>query len=295
MKGGTGRPFAARAATIIAAALAAAGGTATLHAVPTSYVALKATGGIPSKDGNLHADFKAAVDEGALTVHSNAVQDAALWGSTGQGDARWYNYGATALTPNNGLPLYRFDLALLPGFARGNVELAEVRIHQHAGNQGGRKLGWVITRAWSEGNKNDTYPGKGPSEQNPEMPPPARGASRAHPDGINTWPNQNAEGGTSEPHQSWGPASNAFFTVGTDTAEESTPKGPPGAGAQWLVYTVTGIVDAWRAGATPNHGFCIHDIGNYTFHFREAGADHEPVLFIAYKPAVPEGTLIMVR
>jgi hypothetical protein len=46
---------------------------------------------------------------------------------------------------------------------------------------------------------------------------------------------------------------------------------------------------------SPNHGFCIHDIGNYTFHFREAGADHEPVLFIAYKPAVPEGTLIMVR
>jgi hypothetical protein len=141
-------------------------------------------------------------------------------------------------------------------------------------------LDFITTRAWSEGNKNGGYPGAAPA---------ARGASWAHPNGIQTANNQNSEGGTATPWYSWGPNTNAAFTWGTDTSGNT--KSPTGAGGgdpyDSLLYTVTDIASFWSAGTRSNFGFCVNfDAGgNFQYYSREFSLTGEPVLFIDYTPA----------
>lgn len=258
---------------------------------PANVVALKDYSTVAA-GGNLDTVFSSAISGGTITVYAGATADARLTTYTNTSMAFWYNYGTSttsAQLSNTSWPsLIRFDLSLLPGFGPGAiVNKAQLRVRFAGGNSGigYGTLAYVVTQDWSEGNKAGGYPGASPA---------APGVSQAHPNGLNTSTNQNADGSPGTVNSgSWGVGGNAQWNAAVDTApvpnvvayDLTTYGGFP-------VWTVTDIVNSWAQGTVANRGFCVpRTTGcNYTFYFSEYGAtnaNYEPVLFIDYTP-VPE-------
>jgi hypothetical protein len=243
-------------------------------------VAIMATWKIPTNDITSKtvpdSAFQVAATNGTLTIYTNSQVDAQL--SSGQA---WYNYGTAGSGGSiKGISLFGFALTNLPRFAGATINRAQFLLYQSNGNSGYRYADYIRTRAWSEGNKNGNYPGAAPA---------ARGASWAHPNGIQTANNQNADGGTATPWYSWGPNANAAFSWGTDTA--GNLKTPTGAGGgdpyNPIVFAVSDIAALWSSGVCSNFGFCVNfdSSGNYNYYLREYGVRGEPVLFVDYTPA----------
>lgn len=252
------------------------------------FAVVKATSAMPSDDGNLHADFKAAIANQTLVVYPNALADTALRDA---GNSTYYDHGATTNTVGGGSGgrggLFRFDLSVIPGFHAGTVIRAEMRVRQNAGNGGDRTVAKVITHAWSEGNKVANFPGVAPA---------ARGASFCHPNGLNTKVDQDKDGGVTGPLASWGPNSDSRFDKDVDTAGARFFKGTVGGtNPQWVVFDITDLVTEWHNGTAPNYGVYLNGFNNnYQYYLREYGSATEPVLFIEYDPP-PVGTSIIIR
>jgi hypothetical protein len=229
-------------------------------------IALKRDAGLDTS-GPIDARFQTA----AAVV--TTVSDAPLGSS---GNSRWYNYGAKT-TSNGGSStnyvLYKFDLSSVPDLAGARVRLAELRLYHISGNTG-NELGQITTHDWAEGESNGGYPGA------------TAGISTAHPAGRNTGPNQNANGGTAAPLQTWGTASDSFFNPLTDATAKRTAKAMGNAGADWAVFVVTDIVAAWAGGTAANYGF-YQSGGNWVWNMSEVGSQYQPVLFIDYVPSAP--------
>jgi hypothetical protein len=187
------------------------------------------------------------------------------------------------------LVLFRFDCASLEGFHGGTVSKAELRLFTNSGNTLGT-VGRVLS-SWSEGNKNNDYPGKAP---------PTPGASMKHPHGMNTDINQD-EYGQSVPSGTPGSWKSGDFSAtnghGSDTGvglDGDMARGHKEKSTYCLVYDVTDIVQTWASKEVENDGLWMAN-GNYVINFKEAGSDAQPVLFISYTPKVPAGTVIQLR
>lgn len=257
-------------------------------------VALMAAWKIPTNginNNNLDTTFRIASTNGTLVIYSNAQVDAHLSSANA-----WYNYGTYGAGVNSSGPgLFGFAVTNLPRFAGATINRAQFLVVQNNGNNpgtgGNRWMDHVVTRAWSVGNKNGAYPGS------TNTSPAARGVSWAHPSGINSNANQNADGGTTQPLRSWGRAGTNVFTWGADTS--GTPRSPADAGSgdpHALVYSVTDIVGGWSLGSLSNFGFCLKwdfPNNNFSFNYSEYDAQgvREPVLFIDYTPA-PDSPVI---
>jgi hypothetical protein len=221
-----------------------------------AIVALKRDAGLTA-GGATDARFNGA------TVRTVTVSDA---GISNPGDSYWYNGGGA--TKGSNYTLYRFDLSTIP--TGSTVNLAQLRIYHTMGNGalGNGDVSKILTHSWLEGTANYTFPGA------------AGGVSSAHPIGYNTGPNQNASGGTSAPLQSWGPSSDAFFSLTVDAGSPITPSSAP-SGVGYTVIDVTSHVQAWVNATSPNYGWA-QPAGNWDFHCSEAGTSLEPVLFVDY-------------
>lgn len=242
--------------------------------------------------GNLGSAFSGAINDSTISVYIGATQDAPLPNLGNGSMGFWFNYGArtTSTTNSSGgsapsdTILLHFDLGLLPGFGPGAViNGAELRLHAASGNTGSYLPRYVVTQAWSEGNKNGNYPG---------LDPAAPGASRAHPNGLNSASNRNADNSAGTINSgSWGVNGDTQWNTDVDTA--SVPNFVAKAAvSNFYVWTVTDMVDAWAQGTVNNLGFSLQAYGsiNRPYHMSEYGAtdaNFEPVLFIDYEP-VPE-------
>ena len=205
--------------------------------------------------------------------------------------------------------LIQFDFAQLPGFGPGAViNKAELRVRSQSGNAGTLNLGYITTQDWAEGNKAGNYPGL--NVTTPYVAGPAAGASMAHPNGLNTTINQNANdvGGTST-SGSWGVNGNTQFSTANDTAIKAGTVLKTATDA-FRVWTVKDLVNDWAQGTVTNRGFALYGTPyinpttgtvsnpNYLWYTSEYGvtnANYEPTLFIDYTPAVPEpATLALI-
>jgi len=242
--------------------------------------------------GNLDSVFTGAISGSTITVYTGATRDAPLPNYANTSIGFWYNYGtATTSTTNSSggsapsdTILLHFDLSLLPGFGPGAViNSAELRLHAASGNAGSYQPRYVVTQAWSEGNKTGNYPGLNPA---------APGASRAHPNGLNSTSNRNADNSVGTINSgSWGVNGNTQWNTDVDTAP--VPNAIAKAAVNnFYVWAVTDIVNSWAQGTVVNRGFAMQAYGsiNRPYHMSEYGATNanfEPVLFIDYEP-VPE-------
>lgn len=285
-------------------------------AIPSAsgdVVAVKSTAGLTFQVGAGTVDNISASQFLALTsanVVTVTVADAAFYDT---GNARWQNQGgSTEFGGSDGQYsdwiLTKFDLSALPGFVGGTINYAELRFHTGGGSLTLGAVGPVVSNDWDEGNKTGTYgdyPGKDLTGSG--GPGPAPGVSYAHPSGLNTTGNQDADGGTTGPRQSWGDG-NDFFNPGATTSSTYAPDDGvhPGDGDTtmetaslgyvrpssnsyegWFHYNVTAIVEDWADGTKANYGFYMAKGPKQ--HSRNSGSDTEPVLFIDYTPAaVPE-------
>jgi hypothetical protein len=152
--------------------------------------------------------------------------------------------------------LFKFDLASLPGFIGGTVQVAQLRLYRSSGNTygAGLTIGRVLTHDWTE--------------------------ALAMP--------RNPTGGST---LGWGVASNARFSTAGDV---STPLGGMTNSTNYLVATVTSDVQAFAAG-TPNYGWSVAT-GNSIIYMSENtdSRGYQPVLFLSYTPAVPEPTTLLL-
>ncbi len=175
-----------------------------------AIVALKRDSGLTA-GGATNARFNSA------TVRTVTVADAAIYGTA---DSRWMNGGAISSTNSASQLLYRFDLSSIP--TGSTINLAQLRLYHSGGNQSGCGVAPILTHAWTEGPgtvDGGSYPGS------------AGGVSWAHPNGHNTGPNQDANGGTTGALEDWGPSSNSFFSTSADCGAMVTPSSEPvGAG-----------------------------------------------------------------
>ena len=260
--------------------------------VQADIVAVKKSPGL-SIDFGLDAAFKTAINGGTITVISgaDAAIDADLWTDTGWAASNcWKNTGANG-TLRSGKPLLmKFRTDTLPGFAGGRVIKAQLRLWYNGGNTGLTDTRMITSCDWAEGNKggnpaNDgNYPGAGT---------PAPGVTFAHPSGLNTNINQDANGGTTGPLKSW--ANNDWFNaakdcgtviVGSTRTGYSSPL-PDGSNPTYdgfAVMDVTAFAQAWADGE-PNYGLCTVTTGNYVVHLSETtyGPQLQPVLLINYE------------
>jgi len=238
--------------------------------VQADLIALKRDGGLAFTDGS-RTDNLTDVRFASAVVVTTTVGDTSLFMANPGSTADWYNYGAsTALT--GGIQLYKFDLSAVPALAGGVINLAELRLHNNAGNSGGA-VGRIVTHDWLEGTKDSDFPG------------PAGGASCSHPWGFNTASHRNATDGTDPPLTSWGPGSDSRFDAAVDGDMERASKAGTHIGYGWQVFDVTDIVAAWTQGndPAPNYGFYLVP-GNYVRHSSEMGWDLQPVLFVDFVP-----------
>ena len=227
--------------------------------------------------------FAVALASGTLTVISgpDAAADTDFYFNLGWAASNNYqNYGGRT-TFSAGQPwfLSKFKVQALPGFAGAQVEKAQLRFYYTAGNTGLHKTAYVISSDWIEGTATGQYPGV------------AGGASAAHPMGHNTNQNQNANGGTAAPLQSW--ANNDYFALAKDVSPTYVTASAHNAGADFVVYDVTSFVQLWANG-TPNYGFCTYDnSNNFTVQTSETtqGATCQPVLCIDYSGQMASTTL----
>ena len=163
------------------------------------------------------------------------------------------------------------------------VNKAELRLRNASGNSGTfGPLSYVVTQDWSEGNKTGNYPG---------IAPAAAGASRAHPNGINSASNRQADNtaGTSTSGD-WGVNGDSQWNQAVDAAEVPNLV-TKAVASSFRVYTVTDTVNNWAQGTVANRGFALPgNTGAYALYLSEYGAtnaNYEPVLFVDYTP-VPE-------
>ena len=260
------------------------GGTATEgsdYALPTTptggIVALKRSPGL-TDTSRLDSRFVTAIGNSTISVNTgqDMAQDTDFWTNTGWAPSNCYrNYGgAPSIQFGAVFFLSKFKTSSLSGFAGSTINKAELRYYYTAGNTGLAYASYVTSTDWIEGVQTEGFPGA------------AGGASFAHPMGHNTDTNQDANGGTTGPLQSW--ANNDYFGMAKDVSSLAISPGAHNAGADFVVYDVTQIVQLWANG-TPNYGFCIWDAAwNFTIQYSEttAGATYQPVLFIDYTTAV---------
>lgn len=227
-----------------------------------------------SSTTHLHANFRSL---GSDDVVLTTVKDTYLNSVNMNSNQPWYNYGATGIPPGDGTGsfLFSFDFSVLSGFRRSAIIRAELRLYFRSGNTG-YEVGRVLT-GWSEGNKDGAFAGADPA---------APGASFQHPNGLNTGRRQADDSTGLE--GSW--LSGSFSGLGLDGDMARNKKS---SNYRWSVYDVTDIVQSWADGAN-NLGFWYRN-HNYTVRLSEAGTERQPVLFVEYKPAVPSGTLMLVR
>jgi hypothetical protein len=222
----------------------------------------------------LHVSFQAL---GSGDVVTTTVKDAFLYDANPTAGHPWRNYGVTTalLSPYT---LFEFNLAVAPGLIGGTVSRAELRFYFPSGNtvyQAGR----VLT-AWSEGNKDGGYPGAAPA---------APGASKYHPNGLNTG---NTTPGTWQ--SGTFSATGATGDTGSGLDGDMARSRKAGTNNRWMVYDVTDILQNWVGGSSANLGFWLRN-NNYVINSSEAGTGQQPVLFIDYAPKLPKGTVILVR
>ena len=199
------------------------------------------------------------------------------YADAGHPTVRYQNFGGNPnITYGVTYFLSKFKVQALPGFAGGRINKAQVRFYYSGGNTGMGKTGYVTSSDWIEGTCTGQYPGV------------AGGGSFAHPMGHNTNQNQNTDGGTTAPLQTW--ANNDYFAIAKDvsaTYANVTRAGYSAGGDTYggfAVYDVTSVVQLWANG-TPNYGFCTYDSAmNYNVLYSETakGADYQPVLVIDY-------------
>jgi hypothetical protein len=142
--------------------------------------------------------------------------------------------------------LYKFDLSSIP--AGSMVSKAQLRLYETAGN-GTPRLARIVTHDWTQATATLAGPNKPAS-----------------------------------PSLTWGPGSNAMFSladIGTLANFESCP-----TGAAYAVKDVTSDVQAFVGGTVPNYGWAVAQ-GNRGFIFSEAGAPaydpgQRPALFVSY-------------
>ncbi len=267
------------------------GGTATQgtdYTLPTGSTggiyALKRSAGL-TDTSRLDSRFVTAIGNSTIVVNTgqDMAADTDFWTNTGWAASNCYgNYGGAAGMQYGALFfLSKFKTSSLSGFSGSTINMAQVRYYYPSGNTGLTNLGYVTSSDWIEGTgTTDGY-----------FPGAAGGASFAHPQGHNTGANQDTNGGTTGPMQSW--ANNDYFGVTKDVSALTVTAGPHNAGADFIVYDVTQIVQLWANG-TPNYGFCIYDTGcNYPVQYSEttAGATYQPTLFIDYSGSVSSNTV----
>ncbi len=254
-----------------------------LHA---GVVALKRSPGL-TDEGGLSPVFSGAITNGIITVYSGqgAVADTFLYTDTGWAtDLCYENSGAAPIANQQWQPLIaKFGLNQLPGFAGSTVTKAEVRFYATTGNSG-LSVGYITSSDWSEGNKAGPglwgYPGDYPG-----LDPATPGASGAHPNGLNTGPNQDANG-VSQPSMPASWANNQAFSPNKDGVHSGSFLGATGIGSgYYLTLDVTDMAQLWASG-TPNYGLFLDSVGNYNPYMSEEtnGADYQPILFIDYLP-----------
>lgn len=276
---------------------AVTGGTATQgsdYTLPTGstggIVALKRSSGL-SIDRGLATQFADAIASGTIQVYSGQTMaaDTSLYYSPSWATYQnYHNFGGDGAIRYGNWPIFsKFDLASLPGFAGSTINKAQLRFYYSAGNTGLAKTGYVTFSDWIEGTATGAYPGS------------AGGLSAAHPMGYNTSQNQDADGGTTGPLQSW--ANNDFFDVSKDVSAEYVTVSKYGYSAGgdtsggFAVYDVTSFVQDFADGTVPNYGFCTYDSAlNYTVQFSETnrGAEYQPVLCIDYTAVSTSDTVV---
>ncbi len=221
--------------TFILTALAAA--LATAGIAQADVVALK-RGPDLTVGAGLDAAFQSAITGGTIQVYSGQGMAADVdfyCNPNWAGYQTYYNFGTRpSISYGNAYFLSKFDVQDLPGFAGGRINKAQLRFYYQAGNTGLDHTGYVTSSDWTEGTKNGGYPGA------------EGGASFAHPNGKNTGADQNADGGTEPPLQSW--ANNDYFNVANNvsvlsvsaTRTRYTDRGDTYGG--FAAYDVTPIV-----------------------------------------------------
>ena len=262
-----------------------------IQVAQADLIALKRDAGLVHADplgtGNsdasvLHATFQAL---GPGDVVLTTVKDTAInYGNVAVHP--WKNYGVTVSYGSSMYSLFEFDLNTAPGLRGGTVIRAELRLYWGGTGNTGYQVGRTLT-SWSEGNKDDSYPGLAPS---------APGASLRHPHGLNTAPNQLADGTTGSTG-SWQSgsfsATGATGETGLGLDGDMARSRKTGSNNRWHVYDVTAIAQSWSDGVA-NHGFWYRN-ANYGIRYSEAGTERQPVLFIEYTSAIAKGTTILFR
>ncbi len=171
------------------------------------------------------------------TVRTVTVADTGIYNVA---TSRYMNAGACGTPANAAFMLYKFDLSSIP--ANSTINLAQLRLYHTAGNgtQGNGDVCMVLTHSWTEGTGATdmaSYPGA------------AGGVSFAHPNGKNTGPDQDANGGTTGSLQTWGAASNAFFDITLDAGTSLPPSSTP-IGTGYHVIPVTATSSSGSAAPT---------------------------------------------
>ena len=156
--------------------------------------------------------------------------------------------------------LIKFDLASLPGFIGGTVNMAQLVFHQTAGNAGGATA-LILTHDWNEAT-----------------------AGRYSPTGSTTL--------------GWGAASNAKFSAAGDGAAltamtvGSFYTGPYSIYEAWLVGTVTADAQAIADGQA-NYGWYFQTSNRTILTSEHSGDGYRPALYLDYTP-VPEPATLAV-
>ncbi len=271
------------------------GGTAvegtdfTMPSTPTSgIVALKRSPGA-TIDRGLASQFQNAIAASTLDVYSGtgmAADTHYYLSLTWAQDNNYRNYGGYASITYGNWPIFsKFNIAALPGFAGSTINKAQLRFYYSGGNTGLTSTGYITSSDWIEGTGTPAYPGA------------AGGLSAAHPMGYNTGPNQDADGGTTGPLQTW--ANNDYFAVAKDVSASAATVSKYGYNAihtygGFAVYDVTDFVQDMADGTVPNYGFCTYSSTlNYSVQFSETthGADYQPVLFVDYTSTTPSNSV----
>jgi hypothetical protein len=164
--------------------------------------------------------------------------------------------------------LFKFDLASLPGFIGGTVHVAQLRVTQAGGNQGGT-IAPIITHDWTEAL-----------------------AKRYDPAGGST--------------KKWGPASNDIFKAGIDTAPTTAmlwdgfftdPLAGFGGNSPYMGY-LTGDVAAHAQaianGTAANYGWYVNTSNRNIISSEHAREEYGPALFISYTPVPEPVTLVLL-
>ena len=205
----------------------------------------------------------------AAAVVTTTVSDTCLYNTSDS--AKYANSGALAVSDGQ-YNLFKFDLDALVDLPGGTINLAQLRLYHTHGNNilGTGAVAVVTTHNWTEGKGKSSYPGSD------------GGASLANPNGFNTGPDQNAQGGVAPPLASWGKSSSSFFDIAADCLAPEDPSSIS-IGEGYNVINVTSDVSQWVSGTRPNYGWA-NASGSYDFYLSESGSDWQPALFIDYLP-----------